>query len=608
MRIFFLHTNNSEHTRFDNNTILPIFLPTFLYVIPSKDSFVQILTSRPRVLGWVRSAAILDGDWGTSIAYVLGIAFALAGYQSGWLLMMMLGFTALVALNYVTICRLYPNGGGVYSSVSHRSRTLASIGAFLLAADYTVTSSLSILDACHYLGLPVPELFAILIILGIGLLNWRGPGHAGNFAITISIITFFCLVVLIAFSSHSGFTEAHFEPLHESPLHNWTIFVGIILSISGIEAISNMTGVMKNPAQDSKRAILVVLAKIVLATIVLAMAMLAIPDLARTAHTEDMIRFLGDHYIGSWFGHIIGGAFGLLLISAGNTAINDLISVQFAMATDYELPKPLKRLNKHGVPVLPLFIATGLPIITLIFIHDLLTLASLYAIGVVGAILINVGSTSTDKTLNVKPITRVYMLLSAVILFFVEITIAYQKPKALIFAVVVLGLGLLARKLTKKEAREQVFQAVQEFGSQIMPKSELNVEARMLVAMEKKNERLLQYVCEEAKLRKAFVFILKVKRIAVIDMPAGAYTGNGENDFSWAEKICDEYNVPFKVLVLASNDVGGTIIEQAATLGCEIVYLGASQKKLVDKALNGDVIRFVSDMLPEEIQVVFLRA
>ena len=99
---------------------------------------VEYATSRPRVLGWLRSAAILDGDWGTSIAYVLGIAFTLAGNSSLWHLAAMLMFTTMVALNYVTICRLYPNGGGVYSSVQHRSRLIAVIGALLLGADFVV--------------------------------------------------------------------------------------------------------------------------------------------------------------------------------------------------------------------------------------------------------------------------------------------------------------------------------------------------------------------------------------------------------------------------------------------------------------------------------------
>jgi hypothetical protein len=63
----------------------------------------------------------LYGDWGTSKAYVIGLAFAVAGYSSFWLIAAMCVLTALVGLNYMVICRLYPDGGGVYASVRHRS-------------------------------------------------------------------------------------------------------------------------------------------------------------------------------------------------------------------------------------------------------------------------------------------------------------------------------------------------------------------------------------------------------------------------------------------------------------------------------------------------------
>src|SRR5438034_3298234 len=54
---------------------------------------------------------------------------------------------------YTHICRIYPDGGGVYTAAKQRSRLLAVIGALLLFADYTVTASLSALDAFHYFGL-----------------------------------------------------------------------------------------------------------------------------------------------------------------------------------------------------------------------------------------------------------------------------------------------------------------------------------------------------------------------------------------------------------------------------------------------------------------------
>ena len=44
----------------------------------------------------------------------MGIGFALAGYSSFYHLAFMMALTTIVAVNYITICRLYPNGGGVY--------------------------------------------------------------------------------------------------------------------------------------------------------------------------------------------------------------------------------------------------------------------------------------------------------------------------------------------------------------------------------------------------------------------------------------------------------------------------------------------------------------
>ena len=37
---------------------------------------------RPRNLDWKRAAALLYGDWGTSKAYVTGLAFLAAGFSS----------------------------------------------------------------------------------------------------------------------------------------------------------------------------------------------------------------------------------------------------------------------------------------------------------------------------------------------------------------------------------------------------------------------------------------------------------------------------------------------------------------------------------------------
>ena len=174
------------------------------------------------------AAAILYGDWGTSKAYVIGLAFAVAGYASFWLIAAMCVLTALVGINYMIICRLYPDGGGVYASVRHRSEVISIVGAFLLIADYLVTAAISALSAFQYLGVPHPEKFAAAAILAIGLLNLLGPKQTGGLAFLVSIPTVIIVIVLGLFClPHVGEAFGHLQPLHGTIGQNWFAFVGI---------------------------------------------------------------------------------------------------------------------------------------------------------------------------------------------------------------------------------------------------------------------------------------------------------------------------------------------------------------------------------------------
>src|SRR5205823_1655363 len=107
-------------------------------------------SERPRNVNWFQAGALLFGDWGTSRLYVLGLAFLVAGVTSFYLIAGMSILIVGVGWAYTQICRIYPDGGGVYTAARSRSQVLAVIGALLLFADYTVTASLSAVAAFHY--------------------------------------------------------------------------------------------------------------------------------------------------------------------------------------------------------------------------------------------------------------------------------------------------------------------------------------------------------------------------------------------------------------------------------------------------------------------------
>jgi hypothetical protein len=460
-----------------------------------------------------------------------------------------------------------------------------------------------VLDGCYYIGLDNPQAWAIIIILCIGILNWFGPRKAGSVALSISLATILMLLIVIAFSAPRALPSAHFVPPSGGFLHNWGLFAGIILSISGIEAVSNMTGVMRDPARTSRRAILTILAKVIIVTVFLGVAMLAIPNLGK--HTEDMIRYLAEYYVGDWFGYVVGAVLGVLLISAGNTAIADLISIQFLMAVDRELPIELRRLNKHGVPQIPVFIATGAPIVVLMVIHDVLTLSQLYAIGVVGAILINLGSTGTDRTLRIGIRERVFMIISALVLLGVEASIAIEKHKALIFACLIIVVGLAAREFSRRRKLSVSVPEVHPAEAAItgVAVTVSSSTSKFLVAYKGGNEKLLRFAAAEAKQYGAELYVLQIKEVSVgflpENLPDGSYV-----DARAIEEVCGRYDVESKIISMFSNEVGYTIAENAAMLGVDRVILGTPRRTMLERALKGNVINTVANLLPEEIQLL----
>src|SRR5436305_6241690 len=442
---------------------------------------------RPRNVDARRAASILYGDWGTSKAYVIGLAFAVAGYASFWLIALMCVLTALVGLNYIVICRLYPDGGGVYASVRHRSEFISSLGAFLLIADYLVTAAISALSAFAYLGVPHPEKFAAMSILVIGLLNLLGPKQTGGLAFLISIPTAIVVVVLGLFClPHIGAAFGHLQPLHGTFTQNWAGFVGIVLALSGVEAIANATGVMKldpgttdqNPrvTKTSTPAILIVMIEVCVFTALFGLSAHALNGLqvangdvnapGAEGVRDYLLRYMGQIFVGgamgAGFGHIfaviVSSVFGRLLLSAANTAIVDLIAIQFLMSRDRELPKIFQKLNNWGVPNAATLLATLVPMLLVVAVKDMSGLADLYAVGVVGAIATNLGATVTDRRLSMILWERTLMFATFVVMTAIELSLLIDKPNARYFAITILVIGLILRGLVlerrmKKEAK-----------------------------------------------------------------------------------------------------------------------------------------------------------
>jgi amino acid transporter len=589
---------------------------------------------------WPRAAAILYGDWGTSKAYVVGLAFAVAGYASFWLIAAMAVLTALVGINYMVICRHYPDGGGVYASVRHRSEIVSIVGAFLLIADYLVTAAISALSAFQYLGLPHPEMFAAASILGIGALNFLGPRHTGGLAFLISIPTVVVVVVLGLFClPHLGTAVHHLEPLQGGFVKNWKGFVGVVLALSGVEAIANATGVMKlnpgssdakpNVSKTSSFAILLVMVEVCVFTVLLSLAAHALTGLQVNKDDVDapgnpgvrdyMLRYMAQIFVGGTFhsavwGHIgawtVSIVFACLLLSAVNTAIVDLIAIQFLMSRDRELPGMFQKLNKFGVPNLAVILATVIPAILVIAVKDMAGLADLYAVGVVGAIATNLGASSTDKKLDLVPWERGLMFFTFLIMLAIEISLFIDKPGARVFAVTILAIGLILRGLVaeagkRKETAARI-PAAPTIPEPAIPFNLNSVSGPPIVCAIRGTGKTLEFALEEAMVSHRPLYLLFIRAVPILSEQDHKRRWPDDEEasaiFSQVRGMANGH--PVFPCYAVSDSVADTIVDITATIGASQLILGAPVRNRLLHLLRGDIVQRVSENLPEDIHLV----
>jgi amino acid transporter len=614
-------------------------------------ALAMLSSQRPRNVNWKQAAGLLFGDWGTSRLYVLGLAFFFAGRSSLYLIILMSGLILAVGWAYSQICRIYPDGGGIYTAAKGRSRTLAVIGALLLFADYTVTASLSSLEAFHYFGLGRHDaaevvqrstqpatvvdagdaivlshetaaaahetlwswrsagLWAIVSIGVIGAFNLLGPKHTAGFAmfaaagmIAITLLVCVCAVPQI------DWANLQLGSLNHPIMPTWEAFVAIVLALSGVEAIANLTGVMQRPVfATAKKSIYLVAGEVAFFNILLAIAMLAIFPLDREAHKEDMLAFMALKYVGPWGEwpvRIIGG---LLLLSATNTAVNGLMSITYVMSRDSELPAFFQKLNGFGSPWIGAILAAGVPALVLLFAHDLETLASLYAIGVIGAVAINVTLCSIHPRLR-KVWRKVPMFLLGLLLALIEITLAFTKLHALAFVTIVLAVGLTLRQLTKIAARRRPKPSLlrQAIIDQLPP--DALAKPKVLLATAGSDD-LADPALEVAAAKNAALVVCFVRQVSL------SYKVEAETQLTLdtdpaAQGLFTEFldhghrhGVPIIPVYDTGPDSAELIAEHAAMNGVSKVLLGSSRRGAIHKIIKGSFQRKLESFLPPDIPV-----
>jgi hypothetical protein len=286
------------------------------------------------------------------------------------------------------------------------------------------------------------------------------------------------------------------------------------------------------------------------------------------------------------------------------------MSIVYVMSRDGELPAFMQKLNGFGSPWVGAVIAAAVPCVVLLFAHDLETLASLYAIGVVGAVAINCGLCSFHPRLR-KPYRKVAMGALALLLVAIWVTLALTKLHALAFVTIVMVSGLILRQLTRyAQARRPrpslLRQAIME---QLPPGA---MERPKLLLATAGSDQMAEAAMRCAKEEAAALVVTFVREVALNFRVEAESRLTLDNDPAAQALFTDflEHGHRHSVPVIPAYDTGHNapelIAELAAMHGVRRVLIGSSRRGAIHQMIKGSFQRKMEAVLPPDIPVQVL--
>jgi nucleotide-binding universal stress UspA family protein len=199
-----------------------------------------------------------------------------------------------------------------------------------------------------------------------------------------------------------------------------------------------------------------------------------------------------------------------------------------------------------------------------------------------------------------------------------EVTIARTNNDALFFGISVLAAGLFLRGLEHRRSGLRTVTIREEIAAQVAPEAgpdlRINLVAGQTIMVAARGiTPVLRYALEEARLRRSMLYVLYVKELAVAlpaSLPANGGGARWQDDPAAAPIMSSmiaqgsQNEVQVIPVYAVSDNPAMSILDLAATLGVDILMLGAPQRSRLVQLLKGNVALEVANNLPENIQLV----
>ncbi len=355
-------------------------------------------------LGPLLCWAVVFADIGTSVYYTPGILYQSVQGLAGFFVMLTMVVFVLLCLKYVEVTHRFPQGGGVVTVAAQAINPWAgALGGMFILVDYFLTAAISCISGILYLSVVFPVMgppIALWITIGVlvllGILNWVGISESARVSLVGAIIAFLSdIAILITVFTHISFGEflGLFPKMFThalTPLSFLTGFAGAFLAFSGLESISQLSPVMRQPHKKiAGIAMALVIITVGLTSPLLTMfATLLQPDKAGSSvNADQLVSLLAGHWGNIFLQTEVAISASALLIFASNTAIIGAYHVFMALSRMEFLPAIVLKRNKiRGTPHYSIALATGIPIAILIVVNGRVDiLGDMYAFGLLGA-------------------------------------------------------------------------------------------------------------------------------------------------------------------------------------------------------------------------------
>jgi nucleotide-binding universal stress UspA family protein len=300
------------------------------------------------------------------------------------------------------------------------------------------------------------------------------------------------------------------------------------------------------------------------------------------------------------------------------------MSVVYVMSRDSELPAVFQKLNGFGAPWVAAILAASVPAVVLLFAHDLHTLASLYAIGVVGAVAIDTTLCTfhprlrpwtpfAEQRSRIRLSRRIPMGALALLLIVIWFTLATTKMPALIFVSVVLAVGLILRKATRfhQQRRPKPSLLRQAIMEQLPP--DAMARPKILLATAGSDD-LAEPALEVAKRANAALVVSFVRDVALNYRVNAENVLTLENDRAAQELFTDflehghREGVPIIPMYDTGNDAAVLLAEGAAINGVSKVLIGSSRRGALHNLIKGSFQKRLESLLPPDVPVEVITA